>query len=173
VFLVLIASAAPLRADHPPDWLVSRAKVEKSLAGIRVGKTTIAAASRLYGPFSARSFPSNPHGTEYTWVRPASTIVAMTDHPPDMPQGEQVIYKVEVHQSYGQRSRVATGAGVSIGSKLPDLLRAYGPRYLTHWRDLSDVAATITFIFADGSELAFGFADEGQVIAISLEGSTE
>jgi hypothetical protein len=90
-----------------------------------------------------------------------------------MPQAEQVIYKVEVCQNYGQRSKVATGAGVAMGSRLSDLLRAYGPRYLTRWRELSDVATTITFIFADGSGLAFGFSYEGRVIAISLDESTE
>ncbi len=174
VVAAVLVLSSPVRADHAPGWLTSRAKPETTLAGITVGETTVGEVVRRFGKFQASKHLSEEQTeTEYSWHLPRSVITVSTMHAPEIPPNEQTIIYVEARQREGTRSRVRTGAGVVVGSDFEALVRAYGPRYMTSWRKLSDESSTITFIFSNETELSAGFSDSGQIISLMLGESQE
>ena len=175
VVLVVNAVTTVLRADHPPDWLVSDATPERWLARIEVGRSTVSQAVDLYGePSSGGPIPGYSESS-YTWDLPRSVVVAATMHPPDRPRDEQVIYSLEVREKPGRRSTVRTSAKIGMGSTFAEVVRAYGPKYLTAWREFSGggYSGSISFVFENDTELSFAFSDEGRVVAIALIESQE
>jgi hypothetical protein len=170
-FLLLPAS---VWADHAPEWIMSTAEPEISLAEILVGETTIADAERRFGqPHTVKILSEDRTETEYVWRLPLSDLTVTTMHPAGTKRDSQTIYAVEVRQREGKQSRARTGAGVAVGADLDALIRAYGPRYMTSWRTLSSESLTVTFVFRNETELSVGFSDSGKINALLLVESRE
>ncbi|MBV9494281.1 MAG: hypothetical protein JOZ54_08540 [Acidobacteria bacterium] len=161
-------------ADHAPEWLMSKAKPETTVAGIEVGVSTVADAEKLYGrTYKSKALVEDGTETEYVWQLPLSEIHVTTMHPRDRAVGKQIIYAVEIRQRAGKRSTARTGAGVMMGEDLDSLVRAYGARYMTRWRKLATESEVVTFIFSNETELSVGFSDEGTITSMLLVESQE
>jgi hypothetical protein len=170
LLLLILASAA--WADHAPEWLISTASPDLTLAGFTVGASTVGDVVLKYGePTSADPSPEG-YETEYNWTRNGYSITALTMHPLDAARDKQVVLTLEVRGDWPEPNP-STGAGAALGSTLQDLVHLYGGVYMTHWRSISDESATVTFIFEDETELSFGFSRSGRVYAIRLAGSVE
>ena len=175
VLVALICCCAwPVLSDHAPEWLVSLAEPETTLARIVVGETTVAQAEKLYGPADAsKVVAEDGTETEYVWHLPLSELQATTIHPRNEAAGTQTIYAVEVRQRQGRRSNARTGAGVAIGADLDALIRAYGPRYMTSWSKGLGESGTVSFVFNNETELSAGFSDAGTITSLLLVESQE
>lgn len=173
VLIMLLLSALSASADHAPEWLMSKATPETTLAGLVAGKTTIAEVERRFGKAVAQSVAEHGLETEYSWHLALSDLTVTTIHARGEKRATQIVHSITVRQREGKQSQARTGAGVQFGDTLDALLRAYGTRYLTSWRRLSPESATVTFVFENETELSAGFSDEGRIIVLFLLESPE
>jgi hypothetical protein len=172
---ILLFLATSARPDHAPEWLVSPAVPETTLAGLSVDDdTTVADIERRFGKADAvKVVAEDGTETEYSWHLANSDLSVTTMHPAGAKQATQTIYTVQVVRREGKSSSVRTGAGVPLGANLDALVRAYGSRYMTSWRKLSSESATVTFVFSNETELSAGFSDSGTIISFLLVESQE
>jgi hypothetical protein len=167
VLMMLIAAVSS--ADHVPEWQMSTRKPEGSLAGIQVGKTSIAAARKILGePARFRDLPDFPGQAEYIWERSGAQLTLDTefDSTNRTAQGE-IVDSVKLSGVTGPR-KYATGAGVKLGDDIQALIHAYGPVYLTSLREKTLETTTFTFIFQDETELSASLSEEGKIVAFLL-----
>lgn len=177
---LLIFAVSLAWADHVAEWQMSTRKPETSLAGIRVGKTSIhEARKRLGEPTRAQDLTEEPvpenagKETEYIWERDGILVIVNTLHDSgNRTAGEEIVHGVTVSGARAPKG-YKTGAGVELGDDLSALIRAYGPVYLTSWRPPTAEGTTYTFIFRDETELSAGLSEEGRIVSLALLASVE
>ncbi len=176
ILAALLLSLVPAaRADHAPEWQMSTKRPETALAGIHVGKDSIAEARKVLGqPTHSKDLADFPGEAEYTWEKDGLRIVLGTAFDPEKrTPRDEIVYSVKVSGTKAP-ARYATKAGVKLGDDLRALIRAYGPVYTTSWRPSNPGSQTFTFIFSDETELSASLSSyEGKIVALDLIASQE
>jgi hypothetical protein len=176
ILAALLLSLVPAaRADHAPEWQMSTRKPETALAGIRVGKDSIAEARKVLGQSTrSKDLPDFPGEAEYVWDKGGTQIVLGTGFDPEKRSPrDEIVYSVKVSGTKVP-ARYATKAGVKLGDDLRALIRAYGPVYTTSWRPSKPGSQTFTFLFSDETELSASLSSqEGKIVELDLIASQE
>jgi hypothetical protein len=123
----LVAFVSVSYADHLASKDQAKGKPEKTLAGIRMGRSKIADVIKLYGkPSKVTEEPKPPNLNvpdtyHYYWLKGSTRLhVLMTGG---------YMFLVEVQGPPSSSRLVRTGRGLKIGDDLADVRRLYGPRY--------------------------------------------
>jgi hypothetical protein len=174
-FVLLAACvAAGAAADHPPEWLVSRATPETTLMGISIHDgVTVGALKARFGVPAVDTDPRFPNEAHYTWRRGELQVRVTTMYRTGTPQDQQSVYAVKV-ASPREDKRAKTSAGLHLGGTLSDLVNQYGYRYQTQWlRNMSTESSTVVVTFENDTRLSAGFSDAGRIISLELVESQE
>lgn len=171
--LTLVVPSPLFRADHAPDWLISKQPPETTIFGISIG-ASIADAMRVWGlPQTALPVGEKYPEGEYSWRIECATLTLFSYSAPE--SGDPGAIRV-----YGMRVQGectcpgVTLRGVGLGDTLDDLVKAYGARYnLEMAQDKSDGDMIVEFFFRDESTLRAGLSSEGRVVSLLLIESAE
>ena len=174
IFLsLLLASGTPLRADHPPPWLVSKRAILPSILGLSLGHSSLRAACAILGQPNAKHDLTNfPGEAEYVWKLERLTVTGTTMYASaNRTRDTETLYAVEI---LGSGARRLTSDDIRIGSSFAAVVNAFGCKYLTDWRPPKrNEAKVITFIFQDDSELSAAFDDRGALVRLFARVATE
>lgn len=119
-------------ADHLPDNLQAKGRPERTLAGIRLGRSKVADVIKMYGEPDCLIKEERPPGYTdtygYYWYKGDLTLILSVDHSKE-PAGNEYISMIEIKGSAADGMLGRTGAGVRLGAGFSQLRRIYGRRF--------------------------------------------
>ncbi len=130
--LVLLPLATVSLADHLPDNLQLKSRPEKTLAGIRLGRSKLSDVIKMYGEPPCLIKEEMPAGYvdthHYYWYEGEVRLHVVVFRSKEL-VGDEYIAMVEIEGSAMDGTIGRTGAGLKLGSGFSKLKRIYGRRF--------------------------------------------
>jgi hypothetical protein len=179
-FSLLVVISVTAVADHLPETLMARGKLETTLAKVNLETGSVDEVLKRLGPPTRKiTAPNNPYWAGYVWDSPTTRLeVEVTHSKTRQFLGGVTVVRMKPADASSDASE-STGRGLKLGDTLDDLKRIYGPK-LQLVKQENIPADTAPFLYTPGSELAIvqwksldftltaGLDDQGRILALSL-----